>query len=214
MAADYVPPNRRLYLTPNAPPVGRFCRQLQIPDDPAWVGLVDGALSQLAEAASWREFGTLTPEETAEAMLAMLLEAWENPGCGTGEIPTPFWDDVTDTDDEFPPETQPWYGYVTDPDAEPGELTFVEDATIWVLTGMLAVGASPAAAILFQTIAPRFALAMRGGDVAEIIRIVLDGEDVATIETSGDPDELFEIPVVGDPEISIHDLFIILREVV
>lgn len=213
MSGDYIPPNRRLYLTPDAPPVGRFCRQLQIPDDPAWVGLVDGALSQLAEAGSWRESGTLTPEETADEMLAMLEQAWALPGCGTGDIPTPFWDDVTDTDDEMPAETQPWYGYVTDATAPPGELTFVEDATIWTLTGILAIGASPAAAILFQTIAPSFALAMRGGDVAEVIRILIDGEETATITTSGDPDELITVPVVGDPDLSVHDLLIVLREI-
>lgn len=212
MAGDYIPPNRRLYLTPNAPPEGRFCRQLQIPDDPAWVGAVDGALSQLAEAGSWREYGDQTPEETADQMLAMLEEAWALEGCGgaTG-VPTPFWDDVTDTDDEETPAAQTWYGYVDDPDLPADELTFIENAGIWVFTGFLALSGTPAAAILFNTLAPRFVLAMRGDDFSEVIRIIFDGMDQATVTTSGDPDELIEIPVIGEDDGGSHQLLIVRK---
>lgn len=76
MSVDYRPPGTPLYLTPDSIPVGRFCRVLVIPDDPTWVGLVDGILSALTDPLKWRQFGALTPEETADAWQAMLTESW------------------------------------------------------------------------------------------------------------------------------------------
>jgi hypothetical protein len=50
---------------------------------------------------------------------------------------------------------------------------------------------------------------MRGDDFAEVIRIILDGEDMATVETTGDPDERFEIPLIGDDTLETHELMIV-----
>lgn len=205
---DYVPPNRRLYLTPNAPGEGRFCLQLSLPDDPDWIGLIDGALTTLAEAASWRQVGELTPEETAAAMLDIFIEAWNGGGACTS-IQTPFWDTATDVDDQYSPDLQPWYGAVSDPEAPPGELTFVENVAIWAFTGMLAVSGTPAAAIAFHTVAPAFVLAMRGDDFGEVIRIVVDGYDAATVDTAGHSGEVLRVPIAGDPSLSEHDILII-----
>ena len=209
--SDYIPPNRRLYLTPNAPPQGRFCRRLLIPDDPYWVGLVDGALSVLAEEGSWRQYGDMTPEDTALEFLNILSEAWAADDCGVSitSIPTPFWDDVTDTDDEAEPENQVWYGYVDDPQLPPDELTFIENAAIWAFTGLLALSGTPAAAVVFNTVAPSFVLAMRGDDFAEVIRVIVDGIDMVMEQTSGNPDELLQIPIFPDPAIEVHELMII-----
>lgn len=80
-SGDYVPPYRPLYLTLDSIPVERFCRTISIPNDPFWVGLVDGVLSALADAKAWRQFGTLTPEEMADAWLAMLTESDAIEGC-------------------------------------------------------------------------------------------------------------------------------------
>jgi hypothetical protein len=77
MTANYRPPYTPLYLTPDSVPVGRFCRVIVIPDDPTWVGLVDGILSALSNPLAWRKYGTLTPEEAADAWMAMLTESWE-----------------------------------------------------------------------------------------------------------------------------------------
>lgn len=81
MAGNFIPPNIPLYLTPDSVPVGRFCRTISIPDDPTWVGLVDGVLSALADPALWRQYGTLTPEEAAQAWLEMIEGAWTIEGC-------------------------------------------------------------------------------------------------------------------------------------
>jgi len=206
------------YPTPVSIPEDTSCLILQIPADEEWWGVVVGLLYSLILEWNWQQFeGGLDRDVVAARWQQMLEEALAvaeaSSDCALA-VRAPYWDDGSDVGLEADAEAQPWYGYVTDPTAAPGELTFVEDATIWVLTGMLAIGATPAAAILFQTIAPRFALAMRGGDVVEIIRVLLDGEEMARIETSGDPDELIEIPIVGDPEISLHDLMIILQQVV
>jgi len=210
MTGDYIPPYRRLYLTPDAPPEGRFCRQLQIPDDPTWIGLVDGVLSQLAEAENWRGYGSLTPEETAELFLAMLLESWALEGCGTMDaVPTPFWDEAGDVDDEVPPDEQVWYGEVTDPEAPAPELDFVENIGIWAITGFIAYSGNIGAAIAFHTIAPSFVLAWRAGDVGEIFRIVVDAAEAGTVDTTGLAGEVIRTPINADPSLSGHDIMLI-----
>lgn len=81
MAANFQPPYFPLYLTLNSIPVERFCRTIRIPNDPRWVGLVDGVLTALTSPAYWRKFGTLTPEEMAEAWQAMIEDSWTIEGC-------------------------------------------------------------------------------------------------------------------------------------
>lgn len=207
---------RKLFLTPPTLPGETQCRSVEIPSSQQWLGIFNQALLQLAQAYNYEQVNEtdLTPEEVA-AYCYQVYTAWIESTCsgGTGEIPTPFWDDVTDTDDQEPSETQPWYGLVLDPDLPPDELTFVENAGIWAFSGLLAVSGLPAAAILFQTTAPSFVLAMRGDDFGQVIRILIDGEDAAEVELSADPDELVEVPLYPDPEISLHDILIILREV-
>jgi len=202
---------RRLFLTPPNLPGQTQCRSLEIPSSQAWLGIFNQALLTLAQAYNYEQVNEtdLSPE-TVAAYCYQVYEAWLESTCV--KIPTPFWDDVTDTDDEFPTEIQPWYGYVTDPDLPAGELTFVERAAIWTFTGLLAVSATPAAAIAFNTTAPSFVLAMRGDSFGEVIRVLLDGEDAATVTTSGDPDELVEIPLFGDPDLTTHDVLVILKE--
>jgi len=199
--------------TPDSLAGDEICRPLFIPGNESVLAIVGGALSELTKLWNYEQVGEITPAEISELMTSMLAR-WYSEECdGTGNnIQTPFWDDVGDTDDEAPPAEQTWYGEVDDPLLPPGELTFIENAGIWAFTGLLAVAGLPAAAIAFQTTAPSFVLAMRGDSFAEVIRILVDGEDAVTVETSGDPDELFEIPVFPDPDISVHDILIILRE--
>jgi hypothetical protein len=190
------------------------CRQLTIPSSADWFSVIMGCLMLLTDESNWQQFsGGITPAEAVTVIEDMLNAAYEDE-CASGSdlIPTPYWDDVTDTDDEATSALQPWYGYVADPDLPADELTFVEDAAIWAFTGLLAVSGTPAAAILFHTSAPSFVLAMRGDDVAEVIRVVLDAEDAASVETTGDPDELVELPLYPDPALSTHDILVILRE--
>lgn len=207
---------RKLFLTPPTMPGENQCRSLEIPSSPEWLGIFNQALLQLAQPYNYEQVNDtdLTPEVVAAYCYQAYVD-WLESTCagGTGEIPTPFWDDVTDTDDQFPTETQPWYGYVDDPLLPPGELTFIEQAGIWAFAGLLAVSGAPGAAIVFNTTAPSFVLAMRGDDFAEVIRILLDGQDAAEVETTGDPDELYQVPLAGDPANSTHQVMIIRKAV-
>jgi len=62
------------YLTPDAIPGTKQCRGLFIPDDPAIVAAVTGAIEELAFAYNWELFGTVTPAEMASAMRDMFDE--------------------------------------------------------------------------------------------------------------------------------------------
>ncbi len=175
-----------------------------------------GALYELTQEENWELRGDLTPEETAAAYMELIAAAL--PGtldeCPIApSAPTPYWDEDSDVDDDLPADAQPWYGYVTDPEASYEELDFVEQFAIWTITGFLAVatweiGAAPA--ILFNTVAPKFALAVKRGDLGEIIRIFVDGQEAARVDTTSYTEgDLVRIVLVGDPEEEEHEIIII-----
>ena len=58
----------RGYLTPDTLPTSYVCRVLTIPDDIDIVIAVNGAINDLTKPEHWEQFGTITPEEVAEAM--------------------------------------------------------------------------------------------------------------------------------------------------
>jgi len=174
---------------------------------------VGGALALLGEDENWEAFGNMTPAECAQLMRDMLIRWYDEPCATNDSVPTPYWDEDIDVEDSAPSATQTWYGTVSDPEAAPGSLTFIENAAIWTFTGFLAIatleiGAAPA--ILFSTIAPRFVLATRRGDLGEIIRILIDGEEAATVDTSGAVvGDVIRTTIVGDPSLTSHDVMIV-----
>lgn len=152
----------------------------------------------------------MTPEQAAELMTTIVLSYFESACEDDGGIPTPFWDEAQDLNDEETPEAQSWYGEVADENAEPDEISFVENVGIWIITGFVAYAATPAAAIFFHTIAPRFVHAFHKGDVREIWRVVVDSADYGTVDTDDYPsDAIIEMPIIADPELAGHDIFII-----
>jgi len=206
------------YPTPEDIPDETSCLILQIPANTAWWALVTGLLTTLSMEWQWQQFEGGLDRDVAAARWQTMVEdaldiAANTNTCGVTSVPTPFWDDDADVDDQAEPDIQEWYGTVSDPEAPPGELTFVENAAIWGFTGLLAVatwevGAAPA--ILFHTIAPRFVLATRRGDVGEIIRILVDGEEAARVDTSAYSEgDVIETAIVADPEIETHELMIV-----
>lgn len=206
MTGDFIPPSRKLYLTPDAPVEGRFCRQLSIPDTPEWVGLVDGLLSTFAEPETWRKFGDLTPEQTAEAFLAILLESWALDGCGIpSDVPAPFWNDAEDSDDTLPVLEQIWYGL--------WDGTFTEDIDIWLIAGFIAYSGQIGAAITFVTLAKQFKLAWKSGDLGGIIRVFIDGADAGTVDTYGATAGIVEREYAGDPDEDEHTILMVLESV-
>ncbi len=207
------------YPTPTAIPDETSCLTLEIPASDEWWAIVVGVLYTLILEWNWQQFeGGLDRDVVAARWQIMLENALDVAGatnsCPTNTIDAPFWDDAEDIDDELPITEQPWYGTVSDPEAPPEELDFVENAAIFALTGFLAVatweiGAAPA--ILFHTIAPKFVLAMKRGDVGEIIRILVDGEEAARVDTTSYAEgDLIDVPIIADPAITTgHDIVIV-----
>jgi hypothetical protein len=206
------------YPTPETTPETTTCLILNIPDSAAWWAIYVGLLYTLTCEEAWQQFedGMSREDAAAEALeifWAAMDVAATTDTCVITTVPTPYWDADATVDDEAESVTQTWYGYVDDPEVAPEELTFVEQAAIWTFTGLLAVatievGAAPA--ILFNTVAPRFVLAVRRGEFAEIIRILIDGADAAKVDTAGyAAGDVIEIPIAADPELETHDILII-----
>jgi len=173
-----------------------------------WLPYVQGALSQLQLQTTWKG----TPEEIllAQGRATNLRGLFDNPICEVDTIGTPYWDDAEDVDDEAPVDDQIWYGEVTDANAPPGELDFVENAALWAVSGMVAIATgSIGVALAFRTFVSKFILIQKAGDVGETIRFVIDNQDAVTIDTTGRAGELIEVPIVGDESLEEHQLYII-----
>lgn len=203
---------REYFLTPDEAPDDLLCRSFSLPNDPLWLGQFQGALWALTRPENWKQFGDVTPEDAAQAYTDIIDAAL--PGtlneCPSSSVPAPYWDDAEDSDDQLPDDDQPWYGYVTDPEAPPDELTFVESAAIWAFTGFIAfatleVGAYPA--VVFNTLAQRWVLAFKKEDLGEVIRVIVDAVEVDRVDTSEVAEgEIIRVRIVGDPDQEIHTI--------
>lgn len=204
-------PGLKGFPTPNDVPEDVGYIVFYFPNSNDWAGLLLGAVKELTHEYNFYQWGELTPDEAAEAWKDIVTAAPYN--LLPSSVPTPFWDTDDDVDDELPVDAQPWYGYVADPTLPADELTFVEQAGIWGITGFLAfatfeVGFAPA--ILFHTIAPKFALAFRRGDVGELIRIVVDGVELSRVDTTpAAAGDVVRVQVIADPEIEEHALLLV-----
>ncbi len=206
-------PNQKGFPTPNAPPDEMACRTFSIPADEEWLALVMGACQALTNEWAWYQNGTLTPAEAAAAMVDIINSAYaqaETNQCDT-MIGTPYWDTAADASAEASVEDQTWYGMVTNPTAPAAELDFVENVSLWVVSGLVAIATgSIGAALAFRTVVSKFILIQRAGDVAETIRYVVDNQDITTINTADiAAGTLIQVPVVADPTISPHQIYIV-----
>lgn len=62
------------YLTPDTLPSDFICRTVLIPNHIDWLIIVNGALSELLKAENFEQFGSITPEETANKFEEMFFE--------------------------------------------------------------------------------------------------------------------------------------------
>lgn len=175
--------------------------------DETWAQYILGALEPMVSEYNWYEAGALLPEQASEAFRIIIQQAPYN--LVPANVDTPYWDEASDVQDQAPADSQTWYGQVTDVHAAPASLTWFENAAIWTFTGLLAVSGTPAAAILFNTVAPKFVLAQKAGNVAEVIRIVVDAQDIAMVDTTGRSGQIIETTVVPDPAVSPHQIMLI-----
>lgn len=169
-----------------------------------WREVLMAAVDQLRNPATWQgDHDEIILAVDRATNLKDLLQT------DVGAVETPYWDDASDVDDNAASDMQPWYGYVDDPTLPAGELNFFESALVWTFTGLLAVSGTPAAAILFHTIAPKFIIAQKAGDVGEVIRIIVNAEDVARVDTSGRAGEIIETPIIPTESDTGYDVLIV-----
>lgn len=202
-------PGQTGFPTPDDVPEDEGYIIFRFPNSNDWAGLIMGAAQQLTYPWNFSQWGALTPDEAADAWRLIVQQAPHNLAVET--VDTPYWDDSTDVDDEMSIDDQPWYGRVEDPSVPPDELTFIEDAAIWAFTGLIAVATVAevgfAPAIAFRTIAPKFVVAIRTGDLGRIIRLFVDGSEAARVEDDGSGD-IVEMQVVADPDLEDHQIYI------
>jgi len=201
------------FLTPPSIPDGTECRKLEMPATLEWLGIFNSMLTLGINPYNWKQVDDtdLTPEQAAAACYDILQKFLAS---GTLQcedmIPAPFWDNAEDADDELPDPIQYWYGEVTNPTDPPAELNFVENAAIWVFTGFVAYAGGIGAAVVYHTIAPRFALAWKRGDLGELIRVVIDAAEYQTVDTSTvGVGEIVTLDVLPDQELDGHDIMLI-----
>lgn len=213
-------------------PVPSFNRAVNPPDvepdegdtelyayNPAWTPVLAAACNQLLQYSSWE--GNEDEKKLAVDRAITLKILLQTPvEIEEPDYPTPYWDDGADVDDEMPADEQEWYGMVTNPSAPADELTFVENAVIWIFSGFIALVLAPAlpvgvaAAITFRTLATRFTLAFNRGDIAEQFRVIIDAQDYGTVDNSAlSVGEVMEFNVDGLEDLSMHDIMIVVTEI-
>jgi hypothetical protein len=181
-----------------------------------WIPVLLAASNQLLLYATWE--GDHDVKILATERAANLKYLLQNPVyVGEREVPAPYWDDEVDVDDEQPADEQDWYGMVADAVAPADGMTFTQDAVIWLLTGFVALVASPtlvgaaAAAITFRTVAKRFILAFNRGDRREQFRIIIDQTDYGKVDTDGMTEgDIVEVTVNGLEDLDAHDILIVV----
>lgn len=87
-------------------------------------------------------------------------------------------------------------------------LTFAENAAIWTLTGLLAFSGTPLAAIAFLTVAPKFVIDMRTGNLGGIVTMYVDGIPAAVVDTHADAVGVLRTMLVGNPDNDTHQIYI------
>jgi len=180
--------------------------------NPAWQKILLGAATQMLQYAAYA--GTDDEKKLAVARATTLMVLLQNDISSVG---TPFWDDESDVDDQEPVATQPWYGEVTNPEAPAGELDFVENVALWIVTGLVAIatfevgGVAPALA--FHTTVEKFIILQKRGDAAATIRFVVDGEDAKFVNTAPyAPGDIIETQIITEQTGGDHTLLIVQTE--
>lgn len=214
---NYPEPSFPQALTPPAvDPDDPDLEMILVEYNPEWIEVLMAACDQLLQYAAWE--GDHDAKILAVNRASNLKWILQNPAeVGERDYPAPYWDSEEDVDDEAPIEEQTWYGEVTNPTAPANELTFVENAVIWIITGFIALVLSPAlpagvaAGLAFRTLATRFTLAFRRGDIIEQIRIIIDAKDYGTVDTSTVAEGgIIEVNVDGLDEADFHDILLVV----
>lgn len=180
------------YPTPDNPEDMQAYLLFYFPDR-TWAQYILGACKNLQYPYNWYKSGEMSVDDAAEAFRIIVQDAPYNLLDPT--VPTPFWDEDSgdDADDEQPKETQPWYGQLQIID---DELTFVENAFIWVVAGIIVYAGLPLAAIQFVPLAQKFVVTVKKNPLGGIIRFLADSVEIGRVDTYSATDVATEVPVM------------------
>jgi len=191
--------------TPVDTPEDTTCLQLQIPNNAAWWAAYVGLLLALTDEENWQQYeGGMSVEDAAAEAQTIFNAAeslWLTNSC-LSDVPAPYWDSAEDADDESPADVQAWYGEIVSG-------SFHENLENWAIAGFIAAAGQPAAAVYFLTIAPRFRLAWKTGDVGGIVRIFIDAEDYGTVDTNADEPGIVTMDIIPTTEADTHEILLV-----
>ena len=177
--------------TPVSIPETTNCRVIPIPASGDWQALVMGALYALTLEQNWQQFEGGIDRCDAAARAAQMIDetyalALASPLSSCEPVPPPFWDEPDASDAENEPDNiaYPFYERLQD----------------WVIAGFVAIASTPAAALEYLAIAPRFRLLFRARDWGAIAEIFLDNVSQGTIDTYSPVPDVSFFDVVLPPE--------------
>jgi len=190
-------------LTPPDLPDDVIKRRLEIPASQEWLGVFNYLIILATYVWNWEQLNDtdLDPSTCASTVYEIYVKYLHS--ADLEETPTPFWDTPEDSDDELPAQEQPWYGIF--------DGSFHETLENFVIAGFIAASGQVGAAITFLTIAPKFRLAWKTGDIGGIIRIFIDSADAGTVDTYSASPGVLEKDFVGDPDNDEHLILMVLE---
>lgn len=181
---------QNIYPNPDNYPVSSFPQEVPAPDiepDDAgtlitvqysweWQQVLLAAVDQLLNPATWQ--GDNTVKGVAIDRAALLKEMLQIPVSASTEIEAPYWEDSDgdDADDQLEPADQDWYGLLEG-------ANFVDTLAGWVFTGAVALTYGVEGAVQFATFLHNLRLLFRTGDAGTIVRVLIDGLEVGTVDT-------------------------------
>jgi len=182
--------------TPVSIPDTTTCLIIQVPASDEWWALMVGVLYTLTLEWNWQQFeGGLDRDVAATRWEQMLYDALVIASTSNAcdlDVPAPYWDEdsADDADDEGTITDQPWYGEIV---AESN--TWTEQVGIWAITAFIALTATPAAAIAFLPFANRFVLAFKQHSLGAIVKVLIDGVEMITVDTYAPTDGIINVPI-------------------
>lgn len=184
------------YPTPLSIPDETTCLLIQVPANDEWWALMVGVLYTLTLEWNWQQFeGGIERDEAAAKWQEILDNALDIASISNEcslDVPAPYWDDTdaADADDQAAVNDQPWYGEIVNEG-----VTFEEQIKIWLITGFLAIAATPAAAISFLPFANRFVLAFKQHSLGAKVKVFLEGIEMIAVDTYAPVDGVLNVPV-------------------
>lgn len=166
-----------------------------------------GALDALRRPYNWYQNGTMDQEQAASAFSDIIDAAYEDDSSCNAMVPAPYWEDGNEADDVLPASEQIWYGYVS-------EGNFIEDVGVFVVTNFLAATVSEKAAVLYATNERKVRLSFfNGGGVPGVIKVYVQEILAATVNLTGDTDEIIDLDVITGAVDEFVDILQVLDSV-